>query len=444
MLRLAPAAKYIRILATAIVLTATGYLLLSHPTPSRVDSSARTLDVTPATFDIVAQARLEQLQSRYKEEEVHSEVGLKIGNPGWTEYVQELQDVYERYFHPRDTQKNTPSTDGSLVQEIHDMLADSLKLSARDSPVGQRHSIPHIIHTTSKKQEFPEQFSSWRRMNTEDGWKVQYYDNDGIWRWMLDIFGRGSHKEAKMPGTDDKTGARILEEYEQLPTGVLRADFFRYLVLLMKGGPPGVYTDTDTACVRPLRDWPGIREDHWEITTKTDSILSFLPHVYDLLSVASAQNTWHHNTESSPMGNVRDRMAELSTFEPPRLVVALEYDHWASGSQGWREMGLSRGMQFVQWTMMAQPGHPVFLDTLNRIMGDVERHRVLQRRDSVIDTEGDEDGEDRQDRVLDVSTNTLHHLLSSDAVFRYLLARWGVHPRDISGASGGQRIGDVL
>lgn len=33
---------------------------------------------------------------------------------------------------------------------------------------------------------------------------------------------------------------------------------------------------------------------------------------------------------------------------------------------------------------------------------------------------------------------------SSDAVFRYLLARWGVYPRDISGATGPVRIGDVL
>lgn len=40
--------------------------------------------------------------------------------------------------------------------------------------------------------------------------------------------------------------------------------------------------------------------------------------------------------------------------------------------------------------------------------------------------------------------NRLITLASSDAVFRYLLARWGVHPRDISGASGRVRAGDVL
>jgi hypothetical protein len=52
--------------------------------------------------------------------------------------------------------------------------------------------------------------------------------------------------------------------------------------------------------------------------------------------------------------------------------------------------------------MMAQPGHPVFLDTLNRIMTDLETHRVLQQRDSQKRTEGEEDESERQDRLLDV------------------------------------------
>lgn len=142
--------------------------------------------------------------------------------------------------------------------------------------------------------------------------------------------------------------------------------FKRYLALLMKGGkqrarpdPPfdlladsmkndlGVYTDTDTACVRRLFDWPGIRENHWEITTKTDPVLSFLPNVYDMLSVASKQYT-QHGSDADPVRDVRKRMVELEAFEPPKLVVALEYDHWTPGSQDWRELGFSRGMQFVQ------------------------------------------------------------------------------------------------
>lgn len=51
---------------------------------------------------------------------------------------------------------------------------------------------------------------------------------------------------------------------------------------------------------------------------------------------------------------------------------------------------------------MAQPGHPVFLDTLNRIMRDVETHRQLQQRSEHKRTEGEEDESDRKDRLLDV------------------------------------------
>lgn len=234
MLRLAPAAKHIRIVATAIVLTATGFLLLSYPSSSQPSSSDHGLIVTPTECDIVAQARLEQLQSRYNEEEVHREVGLKIGNPGWNEYVEELQGVYERFFQTRDTvskgsysgkTSHTTSDQSTLVQEIRNILADSLNLSARGSTHGQRdNSIPHVIHTTSKKREFPEQFSSWRRLNAADGWNVQYYDNAGIWRWMIDIFGRGSQSEAKETERGNEKGARILEEYKQLPSGVLRGE----------------------------------------------------------------------------------------------------------------------------------------------------------------------------------------------------------------------------
>jgi hypothetical protein len=46
---------------------------------------------------------------------------------------------------------------------------------------------------------------------------------------------------------------------------------------------------------------------------------------------------------------------------------------------------------------------------------------------------------------LDPLGLTAKHLVSSsDAVFRYLLTRWGVHPKEISGASGPIRVGDVL
>ncbi|KAJ9111367.1 hypothetical protein QFC19_001135 [Naganishia cerealis] len=162
--------------------------------------------------------------------------------------------------------------------------------------------------------------------------------------------------------------------------------------------------------------------------------------MYDLLAIALQKET----AEALLTQDVHRRLTtQLESFESPRLVVALEYDHWTSGGGGqeWRELGLARGMQFVQWTMMAQPGHPVLLDTLSRIIKDVEINRV---RDSPSHgTNGEEGESENRDRLLEVLDFTGPGVFS-DAVFRYLLARWGVHPRDISGSSGPIRIGDVL
>lgn len=34
----------------------------------------------------------------------------------------------------------------------------------------------------------------------------------------------------------------------------------------------------------------------------------------------------------------------------------------------WRKKKMARGLQIAQWTIAAQPGHPVFLDVLSRAL----------------------------------------------------------------------------
>jgi hypothetical protein len=46
--------------------------------------------------------------------------------------------------------------------------------------------------------------------------------------------------------------ARYVAAYNRLTRGVMRADFLRYLLLALDGG---VYSDTDTELLRPIRDW---------------------------------------------------------------------------------------------------------------------------------------------------------------------------------------------
>ena len=48
-------------------------------------------------------------------------------------------------------------------------------------------------------------------------------------------------------------GAEMLAIYHSFPLGVMRADFFRYAMLLDQGG---IYADVDTACkVGGSHDW---------------------------------------------------------------------------------------------------------------------------------------------------------------------------------------------
>ena len=100
----------------------------------------------------------------------------------------------------------------------------------------------------------------------------------------------------------------------------------------------GVYTDTDTACVRPIAEW--LAQVH--APTKFP-LLSALP---ELVRLAN----------SAPIGKTDDE---------PSLLVSVEFD---GNGQDWRGMGLARGLQVVQWTLLAKQGHPVLLDVMGKAL----------------------------------------------------------------------------
>jgi len=108
----------------------------------------------------------------------------------------------------------------------------------------------------------------------------------------------------------------ILEAYNALPRPVLKADFFRYLILLARGG---IYTDIDTAAIKSAVDW--------------------VP------------------------------------AEVPRssygLVIGIEAD---PNREDWAQW-YSRRIQFCQWTIQAKPGHPVLREIVAKITEDTLRRR---------------------------------------------------------------------
>jgi alpha 1,6-mannosyltransferase len=118
------------------------------------------------------------------------------------------------------------------------------------------------------------------------------------------------HLYASMP--------EVLEAYQALPLPVLKADFFRYLILLARGG---IYSDIDTYALRSAAEW--------------------LP-------------------ESVPR-------------EAIGLVIGIEAD---PDREDWAEW-YSRRIQFCQWTIQAKPGHPVLRDVVANITEEtLKRHRA--------------------------------------------------------------------
>ncbi|CAI6303225.1 unnamed protein product [Periconia digitata] len=110
---------------------------------------------------------------------------------------------------------------------------------------------------------------------------------------------------------------QVLEAYNALPLPVLKADFFRYLILLARGG---IYSDIDTSALKSAADW----------------IPSDVP--------------------SSSYG----------------MVIGIEADPDRPDWADW----YSRRIQFCQWTIQAKPGHPVLVDVVANITQE-----TLKRRD---------------------------------------------------------------
>ncbi|EME38344.1 glycosyltransferase family 32 protein [Dothistroma septosporum NZE10] len=131
-----------------------------------------------------------------------------------------------------------------------------------------------------------------------------------------------------------KSEPRIVETFERLYDNILRADMIRYLTLLAEGG---VYSDMDTDCTRPVRDW--------------------VP--YHLLNRTN-------------------------------VVFGIEFD--ARGSEVQADMSTSA--QICQWTLMSKPNHPVIryivdaaLDKLEELGANTAKI-VAHTTDDVLDSTG--------------------------------------------------------
>lgn len=110
----------------------------------------------------------------------------------------------------------------------------------------------------------------------------------------------------------------VVEAYNALPVPVLRADFFRYLILLARGG---IYSDIDTTALKSTTEW------------------------------------------------IPDEVPRSSLG----LIVGIEADPDRTDWKDW----YSRRIQFCQWTIQAKSGHPVLRDVVATITEDTLRMKKL-------------------------------------------------------------------
>ncbi|OCK89453.1 glycosyltransferase family 32 protein [Cenococcum geophilum 1.58] len=112
----------------------------------------------------------------------------------------------------------------------------------------------------------------------------------------------------------------VLEAYNALPLPVLKADFFRYLILLARGG---IYSDIDTAALKSATDW-----------VPTD-------------------------VPRTSYG----------------LVIGIEAD---PDREDWAQW-YSRRIQFCQWTIQAKPGHPALRNIVANITEETLKRKAEGR-----------------------------------------------------------------
>lgn len=172
----------------------------------------------------------------------------------------------------------------------------------------------------------------------------------------------------------------VLEAYAALPLNILKADFFRYLILLARGG---IYSDIDTHALKSALDW----------------------------------------------------LPEYVPREAVGLVIGIEAD---PDRPDWAEW-YSRRIQFCQWTIQAKPGHPVLREIVNRITKktlELKRNGTLKKAasdDKVIEFTGPA-----------IWTDTIFDFFNNDKFFDMSSNTRNITWKDFTGMTGPKKIGDVV
>lgn len=172
-----------------------------------------------------------------------------------------------------------------------------------------------LAHFRPKSYEIPAHiWQSWKsKVNLDAQFKKnveEWVAQDGFEYSLLDDEEVGNFVESEFADFPE-----VLRAWNTLPRKILKADFFRYLILLSKGG---YYSDIDTNPTSELKDW---------LTEGT-------------------------------LGQLRKK-----NKNHVGVIIGLE-DEADLGT--WRGL-YNRRINLCQWTMASRPGHPLFVDIVSKI-----------------------------------------------------------------------------
>ncbi|KAJ5099465.1 hypothetical protein N7532_006466 [Penicillium argentinense] len=172
----------------------------------------------------------------------------------------------------------------------------------------------------------------------------------------------------------------VFEAYDSLPLAVMKADFFRYLVLLARGG---IYSDIDTRALKPAHFW--------------------LPEDLDRKTIG--------------------------------FMVGIEADPDRPDWHDW----YTRRIQFCQWTIVAKPGHPILRDMVAYITEEALR----MKRAGILKV-GKMDRTVMEFTGPGAWTDAVFRYFNDPDYFNILPGDKNVAYEDFSGQTTHRKVGDVV
>jgi len=170
--------------------------------------------------------------------------------------------------------------------------------------------FPELVWQTWKEPYSDQKTQSWKRLNHEFNYTLVVDEEAENF-----VYSRFYRKEDKP----------IRETYHNMNDPVLKADFFRYLLIYSSGG---VYADMDTSNLKPIKQW--------------------IP-------------THINKTQVN-------------------LVVGVEIDEPNASSADLKKWVWVERFQLCQWTFMGKPGHPAIALLIEKIVQEINRLANRERR----------------------------------------------------------------